>query len=90
MPKNAQLSSHMQTNAQLKMQANWCRYTHSCLDMGQQHADACSALDTSRRMRKHAKLEIRAYTCRPSIRACTCMVLIHADAYSHTLWTNAE
>ena len=31
-----------------------------------------------------------AYTCRPSIRACTCMVLIHADAYSHTLWTNAE
>jgi hypothetical protein len=66
------------------------RYTHSCLDMGKQHADACSALDTSRRMQEHAKVEIRAYTCRPSIRACTCMVLMHADAYSHTLWTNAE
>jgi hypothetical protein len=77
--------------------AAWCRRckptsadTHACPNMGQQHAVDCSALDTSRRMQEHAKLEIRAYTCRPSIRACTCMVLIHADAYSHTLWTNAE
>jgi hypothetical protein len=64
--------------------------THSYLDMNKQHADTCSALDTSRHMQKHAKLGIRAYTCRPSILACTCIVSIHADAYSHTLSTNAE
>jgi hypothetical protein len=64
--------------------------TYSCLDMSQQHADTCSALDTSRHMQKHAKLGIRAYTCMPSERACTCIVPIHADAHRHTLLTDAE
>jgi len=49
------------------------------------NADICSALDTSRHVQKHAKLGIHAYTCRPSIRACTCIVPMHADAYRRIL-----
>jgi hypothetical protein len=34
---------------------------------------------------EHAKLGILACKCRPSICACTCIITIHARAYSHTL-----
>jgi hypothetical protein len=70
MPTNAQLSSHICR----QMLSSRCKPTsadaHACPNMGQQHADNCLALDTSRHTQKHAKLGIRAYTCRPSIRAC--------------------
>jgi hypothetical protein len=41
-------------------------------------------------MQKYGRLGIRAYMYRPSIHACTCILSIHADAYSYTLSTNAE
>jgi hypothetical protein len=39
----------------------------------QTNSDNCSVLDTSKRMRKHAKPGVRASTCMPSMCACTCI-----------------
>jgi hypothetical protein len=59
---------------------------HTDLSIRATNADTSSAFDTSRHMQKHAKLGIRAYTCRPSIPACTYIVPIHARCIqSHAL-----
>ena len=91
MPTNSQPSSHMQTNAQISIQADEWRHT------------LISWYEPTTHMQIPAQLLIQADSCRnlaslgyvhtrirPSIRACTCILSIHADAYSHTLSTNAE
>ena len=87
-----QTLTYMQTthsNTQLSIQTTECRYT-LVPQYKPRNADARSALDSCRYMQKDAKLGIPAYTLRPSICTCTCIVPIHADAYSHTFSTHVE
>ena len=87
-----QTLTYMQTthsNTQLSIQTTECRYT-LVPQYKPRNADARSALDSCRYMQKDAKLGIPAYTLRPYIFTCTCIVPIHADAYSLTFSTHVE
>jgi hypothetical protein len=79
---------HKQTHSHFLVLAGTCRYllssqyVLSALDTSKYKlipgyeptiADTSSALDTSRHVHKHDKLGVRAYTRRPSIRACICI-----------------
>jgi hypothetical protein len=76
---------HMQEHAKLGILA-YTRRLHMCMYMHSSNTCRCIQSCIQPRhilMQKPANLGIHAYTFRPSICACICIVPIHADAYSH-------